>query len=134
MTALQTTQEFYALFGNGKIAELLERFVDEDSVLDNPLPDPITFGGQFKGRQGFGAYVQGIFAAIEIEQFEIDELIVDGDRVAVLGRETSRVLSTGKRYSISWVHVLTVRDGRVKYLREYNDTAAMALAFTVTGK
>ena len=49
--------------------------------------------------------------------------------MVVLGRETSRVLQTDKRYTMSWVHVLTVRNGRVQHLREYNDTAAMAAAF-----
>ena len=129
MTPTETTKVFYQLFVSGKIAELLERFVDPDSVLDNPLPDPIPFGGLFKGRQGFATYVQGIGAAIEIEQFEIDEILAEGDRVVVLGRETSRVLRTDKRYTMSWVHVLTVRNGRVQHLREYNDTAAMAAAF-----
>ena len=129
MTPTETTKAFYELFASGKIEEMLERFVDVHAVLDNPLPDPIPFGGRFEGRQGFAAYVQGILAAIEIERFEIDEIFAEADRVAVLGRETSRVLSTHKRYTMSWVHVLRVRDGRVRHLREYNDTAAMAAAF-----
>ena len=129
MTPIETTKAFYELFATGKIAELLERFVDADSVLDNPLPHPIPFGGRFEGPRGFIAYVQGILAVIQIEQFEIDEIFAEADRVVVLGRETSRVLKTDKRYTISWVHVLTVRNGRVRHLREYNDTAAMAAAF-----
>ena len=129
MTPTEATKVFYELFASGKIEELLERFVDVDSVLDNPLPEPIPFGGQFQGHQGFAAYVQGIAAAIQIEKFEIDEIFAEANRVVVLGRETSRVLNTDKRYVISWVHVLTVRNGKVQHLREYNDTAAMAVAF-----
>ena len=129
MTPTEATKVFYELFASGKIEELLERFVDADSVLDNPLPEPIPFGGQFQGRQGFAAYVQGIAAAIHIEKFDIDEILAAGDRVVVLGRETSRVLNTDKRYVISWVHVLTVQNGKVHHLREYNDTATMAAAF-----
>jgi len=129
MTPTEATKVFYELFASGKIEELLERFVDVDSVLDNPLPNPIPFGGQFKGRQGFAAYVQGIAAAIQIEKFEIDEIFAEADRVVVLGRETSRVFDTDKRYVISWVHVLTVQNGKVQHLREYNDTATMAAAF-----
>ena len=66
MTPTETTKAFYELFASGKIEEMLERFVDVHAVLDNPLPDPIPFGGRFEGRQGFAAYVQGILAAIEI--------------------------------------------------------------------
>jgi len=125
----ETTKAFYALWASGKLEELLDRFVDVDSVLENPLPDLIPFGGKFVGRQGFAAYAQRIPAAIAIERFEIDEILAEGDRVVVLGRETSRVLGTGKRYTMSWVHALTVRGGRVHHMREYNDTAAMAAAF-----
>jgi ketosteroid isomerase-like protein len=111
------------------VEEALERFVAPDAVLENPLPEPIPFGGRFDGPEGFGAYLQGVFQAIEMEQFEIDEIFGEGERVTVLGRETSRVRSTDKRYTMSWVHVLTVRDGRIRHMREYNDTAAMAASF-----
>ena len=129
MSPTEITKVFYALWGSGKLEELLDRFVDVDSVLENPLPDSIPFGGKFVGQQGFAAYAQAIPAAIAIERFEIDEILAEGDRVVVLGRETSRVLDTDKRYTMSWVHVLTLRNGRVQRMREYNDTAAMAAAF-----
>ena len=129
MTPAETTRTFYELFAAGRVEELLERFVTARSQLDNPLPAAVPFGGQYTGPQGFLAYFQQIVAAIEIEQFVIDEVLADADRVVVLGRETSRSLKTGKRYSMSWVHTLTVRDGRVVHLHEYNDTAAMAAAF-----
>ena len=129
MTPTETTRAFFELFGAGRIEEALERFADTDVVLENPLPEPIPFGGRFEGRQGFADYLQGILSGIEIERFEVDEIFAEGERVVVLGRETSRVRSTDKRYTMSWVHVLTVRDGRVQHMREYNDTAAMAAAF-----
>lgn len=129
MTPIETAKTFYALFGAGKIEEMLQRCVAVDSVLDNPLPPPIPFGGRYEGPQGFLAYAQQIFAGIKIERFEIDEMFDAGDRVVVLGRETSRSLKTGRHYTMSWIHVLTIRDGRVLHLREYNDTAAMAAAF-----
>ena len=129
MSPTEAAKAFYHMFGTGKIAELLQQLVDADSVLDNPLPAPIPFGGQYKGPQGFAAYAQGIFASLKIERFEIDDIFAAGERVVVLGRETSCALSTGKSYTMSWVHVLTVRNGRILHLREYNDTAAMAAAF-----
>ena len=129
MTPTEATRAFYDLFIAGKIEEALERFVDPEAVLVNPLPEVIPFGGVFEGRQGFAAYLEAILRGISIERFEVDEIFADGERVTVLGRETSLVHSTGKRYTMSWVHVLTVRDGRIVHMREYNDTAAMAVAF-----
>ena len=128
MTPTEATRAFYDLFIAGKIEEALERFVDPEAVLENPLPEVIPFGGVFEGRQGFAAYLEAILRGISIERFEVDEIFADGERVTVLGRETSLVHTTGKRYTMSWVHVLTVRDGRIVHMREYNDTAAMAFA------
>ncbi len=60
----------------------------------------------------------------------MDEILAEGERAVVLGRETSRVRATDKRYTMSWVHVLTIVDGRIRRMREYNDTDAMAAAFS----
>ena len=131
MNPIETTRTFYQLFASGRIEEMLSRFVAPDAVLVNPLPAPVPFGGTYHGHAGFLAYAQQIFAGIQIELFEIDEIFAQEDRVTVLGREKSRSRQTGKHYDISWAHVLTVRDGRVQHLREYNDdSAAMAAAFS----
>lgn len=129
MSPIETAQTLYQLFATGQFEQMLVRCVAPDAVLDNPLPAPIPFGGVYEGHQGFVRYAAEIFASIQIELFEIDEVLAQGERVTVLGRERSRSLETGKHYDIFWVHVLTVRDGRVQHLREYNDTAAMAAAF-----
>ncbi len=52
MTPTEATRAFYDLFIAGKIEEALERFVDPEAVLVNPLPEVIPFGGVFEGRQG----------------------------------------------------------------------------------
>ena len=130
MNPIETTKAFYQLFASGDIEQMLLRCVAPDAVLDNPLPAPVPFGGIYQGHQGFITYAQQIFAGIQIERFEIDEIFAQGERVTVLGREKSRSLATGKCYDMAWVHVLTVRDGRIQHLREYNDTAAMAAAFS----
>ena len=124
-----TTRAFYerVLAGDaeGAIAELMT----PDVVWDNPLPDPIPYGGSFEGAAGAGRYLGLIFGTLDIESFEIDEIIAAGDRVVVLGHETARTLKTDRRYSGQWVHVLRFRDGRIQHVREYNDTAEMLSAF-----
>ena len=127
MTPKETTQRFYELFLCGKIDDML-KLVDEDCDVYNPLPESVGFGGRFKGPQGFAAYLQDMMPKLEIQQFEIDEIIAEGERVTVLGRETSRIRSTDRSYTMAWVHVLTVRNGRLLSFHEYNDTAAMAIA------
>jgi len=100
-----------------------------DIVWENPLPDAIPFGGRFEGREGCARYLTHLLDAIEMEDFAIDDTITEGDRVVLVGRETSRVKKTGRRYRMGWVHVVDIHDGLVTRVREYNDTAAMEAAF-----
>ena len=125
----EIVQRFYDLFMAGKMEEMLTTSLTSDCVLENPLPEPIAFGGRFEGPQGIAAYLEKIAETVQIQSFEIRELLEEGDRVIAIGHEKSRVLSTGKSYTMEWVHALRVRDGRVCELREYNDTAAMRAAF-----
>jgi hypothetical protein len=120
---------FYDLFLAGKVEEVVDRYLADDFVLINPLPDPIPFGGRYSGAAGYLEYLGSISAAIEIEEFTIHEILCEGDRVVVTGRERSRVKSTGRHYTMEWVHVVQTSAGRVQSLREYNDTAAMRDAF-----
>jgi hypothetical protein len=98
-------------------------------VWENPLPDAISFGGRFEGHEGCARYLAHLLDAIEMEGFSIEDTITEGDRVVLIGRETSRVKKTGRRYTMGWVHVVRLRDGLVTRVHEYNDTAAMAAVF-----
>lgn len=123
------TRRFYARILAGDAEGAVAELTTPDLVWDNPLPAPIPYGGRFEGAAGARRYLELVFQTLEIESFEIDELIAAGDRVVVLGREAARVPTTGRRYSGQWVHVLRLRDGRIAQIREYNDTAEMRSAF-----
>lgn len=120
--------KLYELFAAAKIGEITA-LLAEDFVLANPLPAIIPFGGTYEGPAGFVEYAKGIAATIAMEDFGVDQILCDGNQVAVTGRERSRVASTGRTYTMEWVHVLRVAEGQIHHLREYNDTAAMLAAF-----
>ena len=81
-------------------------------------------------REGFRkSWVKNIERDLEILKFEVGEFICEGERVVVTGSETSRVLSTGRSYTMAWVHIFRIQNGRIAEFREYNDTAAMRAAF-----
>jgi uncharacterized protein len=64
----------------------------------------------------------------EILVFEPREFISAGDSVTVLGWERTQTRPAGKVFETEWVHVFTVRNGRiVRYWGMY-DTEASAAA------
>lgn len=121
---------FYEAILAGQVEEAIRDRMTSDVVWDNPLPEPIPFGGRFEGHDGVADYLGKMFGDIEIEDFEIKDVVAEGDHVVLIGHETSLVKSTGKRYTMDWVHDVRLRDGRVAYIREYNDTVRILAAYT----
>jgi steroid delta-isomerase-like uncharacterized protein len=79
-----------------------------------------TFGPKPVGRDFLKQAVPRVAEGISDADFRIDDVIAEGDRVAV--RLTSSATHTGtfmgqpasgNRYSISEIHIFRVRDGRV---------------------
>ena len=101
----------------------------EDGRLVNLLPEEFPFGGVYEGPEGARRYVQEIQGALRLEALKATEWMTNGERVVVIGHERSRFAHNGQAYEMDWVHVNTVRDGKIVEMREYNDTAAMLEAF-----
>jgi uncharacterized protein len=56
--------------------------------------------------------------------FEPQEFIEAGDSVTVLGYLEAFALDTNQKFQSEWVHVITVRDGKIIRWRGFYDTAA----------
>ncbi|MEV4494175.1 ester cyclase [Micromonospora arborensis] len=71
-----------------------------------------------RGRQGMRDAVADWLATVEDTRLELDDLLIDGDRVAARmtysGRQVGEVLGvppSGREFSISVVDIFVVRDG-----------------------
>jgi ketosteroid isomerase-like protein len=122
-------KDFYSLVLGGQAETAIRKYLTPDFVWENPLPEPIPFGGTFEGPDAAARYLELIFGTLDLSDFTIDEVVAGGDRVFVLGHETGCVKATGRSYTQHWVHMLRLHDGRIEHLREYNDTAAILAAF-----
>jgi ketosteroid isomerase-like protein len=56
-------------------------------------------------------------------------LVAQGDKVVALGDYAWRVKSTGREYESDFVHVFSVRDGKVARFQEFMDTAVVGWAY-----
>lgn len=61
---------------------------------------------------------------------QIDEFIVSGDTVVVLGSYSGKHTGTGKPMRVDLAHVYRVRDGQVVRFDQITDTAPMVSAMT----
>jgi uncharacterized protein len=59
------------------------------------------------------------------------EFVAQGDRVLVLGFAKGKILATNKPFEDDWVFAITVQDGKLRKIREYIDTQALARASEV---
>jgi len=108
---------------------IVRRFIDEiflggnfesvDELLTEDFT-PHTWGSMQPGRDGLKEAIQRVQQGISDERMTIEDVIAEGDRVAV--RLTSSATHTGdfmgmpasgKRYEIGEIHIFRLRDGRV---------------------
>ena len=127
---IERTRAFYQLALTELEKALEEYVVTEGFVWENPLPSHIPFGGTHEGNDGLRRYLALVNEHIEMNHFEFTEMVAQGDTVMAAGHETSSVRSTGRTYDMDFVHVVKfTADGKIRTVREYNDTAAIGAAF-----
>ncbi|MGX4642707.1 nuclear transport factor 2 family protein [Massilia sp. SYSU DXS3249] len=120
--------EGYQMFRNGDISQLLTRYHD-DALWIEPDAEHVPFAGKHNGKAAIGRFFQQLNEHAEALRFEPEEFIAEGDKVVVTGEATWLARSTGRSYDSPWVHVFTLRDGKVARFESYHDTAAGERAF-----
>jgi ketosteroid isomerase-like protein len=123
---LQTVKNFFAAIGRGDREGVLA-LVAEDIEWIIPGEDwPLA--GTHRGRAGLAAVLQKASEELETTYPEPPEFVAQGDRVLVVGVATGKIKATNKPFKDDWVFDMTVQDGKVKNIREYIDTQALARA------
>ncbi len=126
--SLAVVQMLYEAFGRGDLPTILNHLA-EDVTWIYLGPAEIPFGGTRHGKEQVAQFFAAIAGSLEVQDFGIDRFVVQGDMVVALGHEQMRVKATGRTYKTDWVHVFTLRDGKVVEFREFADSAAVAEAF-----
>ena len=121
----------YEAFGRGDLNGLLA-LLDEQISWVAPGPPELATSGRRTGRQEVGAFFGTLNEIFDIQRFEPTDFIAQGDRVVVLGSETARVRANDAVVDLDWVHVFTLRGGKVVAFQEFFDTAAAVSALSKT--
>jgi uncharacterized protein len=124
----QTVQQGYEKFGAGDLQGLLSLFAD-DIQWTVPAIENAPYSGSRRGKTAVSDFFRQLAENEDITEFVPKEFIAQGDKVVVLGRSTATVKATRRTFSTDWVHIFTVKDGKVTAFLEFFDNAAANRAF-----
>jgi len=123
---IQIVKAFFAAMGSGDRQGLLA-LAAEDIEWILPGQDwPLA--GTYRGHAGLTDLVRKESETIEMTISEPREFVAQGDRVLVIGVAKGTIKATNKTFEDNWIFAITVRGGKLKSIREYIDTQAMARA------
>ena len=120
---IRVVQEAYAAFQRGDIQGVLNQLTDDVEWIIPGPPDVIPHAGSRHGRSEVEAFFKTLDEIEEVQSFEPQEFIAQGDKVVAVVNYSMRVRSTGRVATDELVHIFTVRNGKIERFREYYDTA-----------
>src|ERR1700727_544625 len=78
--------------------------------------------GTHRGHSGSENLLQRANETVETSYPKPPEFVAQGDRVLVVGVATGKIKATNRAFTDDWVFAITVRNGKVRKIREYIDT------------
>jgi uncharacterized protein len=123
--ATEIARSAYEAFGRGDVAGVLDLLADNFEWKfcgSKGLP----YTGTFRTREEMARWFASIGEVEEIQVFEPREFIAAGENVTVLGWERTQAKFGGGLFETEWVHVFTVRGGRIVRFWGMYDTEASA--------
>ena len=125
---LDVVRSVYAAFGRGDLDGLLA-LMDPQVSWRTPGPPDLPTAGLRRGisevREFFGLLV----TTFDIQDFRPAEILAQGDKVVVLGTSREGPKGTGRLVDFRWVHIFTVRGGKVVEFEEPADVSALVDEF-----
>lgn len=120
-------REAFEAMGRSDIGPLAALMTDDFAWV---IEGRTRFSRRFEGKESVKQdLLRPLFEAFATPyQFEIDEIIAEGERIVVRGRGSVRTKS-GKDYNNSYCFVIGMAGGRMVELREYLDTALVEAVF-----
>jgi uncharacterized protein len=124
---VKRVQEIYAAFGRGDVAFIVSQLTDDIHWVSH-FDSVVPWSGDFSGKERIPHFFEAIFQSVDVEAFEPNEWIAEGDTVVSLGEFGCRVRATDKRSRTRWVFIWKFRDAKVFSYQQFHDPA-LAIAF-----
>ncbi len=125
---LAIVRDLYEAF-SGRDIDAVMKLLSDDVVWGEPENPFNPAGGTRSGHAGFLEWARIGREAEEILALEPKKFLLDEESVAVVGFTKCLAKRTGKIYETDFVHLFTIRDGKVARFQEFFDTYIAGEAF-----
>ena len=125
---INVVQQAYNNFKTGNITALVDQMTD-DVVWQLPEIKNVAIAGTRRGREGVADFFATVARDQEVLEFEPREIVAQNDKVVSLGHYKWQVKETGRDFASDFVHIFTIRDGKIAGFREHFDSAVVAAAY-----
>ena len=118
-------EEFYRASAERDIARVIALIDDDvDWLVQGPV-DVFAFFGQRRGKAAVLDGYREVARKLDVTGYEIEALLVEGDRAAAMIRLTSIVRATGKVMTVRTSQFSRFRDGKMVEMRAVLDSYDM---------
>lgn len=125
---VDVVRQAYGAFGRGDLDGILA-LLDPQVAWRTPGPPDLPTAGLRYGANEVREFFGILLKTFEITNFEPKDFLAQGDKVVVLGTSLERVKATGNAIDFRWVHVFTLRNGRIVAFEEPADVSGLVDEF-----
>lgn len=124
--SVDIVRQVYTAFVKKDLEAILEVQADDAEWSVAGPADRIPWAAPRHGPEGVSDFLRTLSQWLIAEEFEIRDYLAGDDKVVALGFQRGQVRPTGRPYEFDFVHVWTLRSGKITSFRVYYDTAYVA--------
>jgi len=125
---LEIVRNVYAAFGRGDLGGILAQ-LDPHVSWRTPGPADVPTAGLRHGVAEVGEFFTLLLNTFDMQEFLPANFLAQDDKVVVLGTSREAPKGTGRFVDFRWVHVFTLRGGRIVEFDEAADVSALVEEF-----
>lgn len=120
---IEIVQSLYAAFGAGDVKSIIKAAAAKVTwEIVGRVSDFPVFGRR-SGLEGIAEFFEAFHAAEEVQFFQPKIFHALGDKVLVEGHVVSTLKGSGKQIDSDWLHIFTIKNGKLVGFKEFYDTA-----------
>jgi len=123
---VELVKRVYDAYGRGEIPVVMGSMTHDIAWETVGRPSDFVGLGPRKGLEKVGEFFSAVASVIDYDEFNVQEVYAIDDKVFALGHYAMTGKTTGRKMDSDWIHIFTIRDGKITAFREFTDTAQVA--------